>query len=148
MKKSFLFLLLFIPIISFAQLEKPVTWSYKAKRLNKNEVVLSLKATMAGNWHIYSLNVKGIPAKTTFQFNPSKDFNLIGQPTEPTPIKNYDKILKLNLTYFEREVIFTQKIKLHKAQTIVKGKVEFMACNDKSCLPPDEISFSIPVKLF
>lgn len=129
-----------------AQLEKPVTWAYFAKKTGKNEATISLKATMKSGWHIYSLDVKGIPAKTSFSFLPSKDYILIGKPLEPKPISKYDKTLKVNLTYFEKEVVFTQKIKLNKALATIKGKVEFMACNDKQCLPTDEVTFGVPVK--
>lgn len=129
-----------------AQLEKPVTWSYFAKKTSKNEATLYLKARMQNRWHIYSLDIKGIPAKTSFNFSPSKDYLLIGRTKEPKPVAKYDKILKLDLTYFENEVIFTQRLKLNKTSTIVKGKVEFMACNDKQCLPSDEVTFNIPVK--
>ncbi|KQB99137.1 protein-disulfide reductase DsbD domain-containing protein [Pedobacter sp. Hv1] len=147
MKKILLFIsLVFIGSSAFAQLEQPVTWSYKAKRTSKTEAILYLKATMSEKWHIYSLHVKGIPAKTTFTFTPSKDFVLLGQTIEPKPISKYDQILKTNLTYFEKEVTFTQKVKLNKSTTTIKGMVEFMACNDKQCLPSDAISFSIPIK--
>ncbi len=142
----FVFLALIFSSSAFAQLEKPVNWSYKAVKLHKNEAMLYLKATMQGKWHIYSLAVKGIPAKTSVTFTPSKDFTLIGKTIEPQPLSTYDKVLKTNLTYFEKEVTFKQKIKLHKASTTIKGVVEFMACNDKQCLPADEIFFSIPVK--
>ena len=101
---------------------------------------------MNTNWHIYSLAIKSIPAKTSFSFNPSKDFSLIGNMVEPKPITKYDKNLKANLTYFEKEVVFTQKIKLNKSTTVVKGSLDFTACNDKSCLPAETIPFAIAVK--
>lgn len=148
MKKTFL-ILSFILLNSaalFAQLEKPVIWAYKAKKINNKEAELSIKATIQDKWHIYSLNVKSLPLATKLTFASSKDYTLIGKPVEPKPISIYDHTLKANLTYFEHEVVFKQKIKLNKNQTIVKGTVEFIACNDKSCLPADEISFSIPIK--
>lgn len=147
MKKAiFLIALLFFATQVEAQLVKPVQWSYRAKKTGKNEATLFLKASLKGNWHIYSLNVKGIPAKTTFTFTPSKDYTLVGKPIEPKPKSEYNQALKTNLTYFEKEVVFIQKIKMKKPLTVVKGKVEFMGCNDKTCLPTDEVSFSIPIK--
>lgn len=132
---------------AFAQLENPVSWSYAAKKISKTEAVVYLKATIDEGWHMYSQNLKpGGPIKTTFSFKPSKDFTLLGKTIEPKPISQYEKVYKTNLTYFETEVVFQQKIKLSKASTTVKGIVEFMVCNDKSCLPPSEVSFSIPVK--
>lgn len=132
---------------AFAQIEKPVTWSYAAKKVSKTEAILYIKATIEDKWHIYSQNIKdGGPVKTTFSFSPSKDFGLLGKTTEPKAIVKYESTFKMNVSYFENSVIFQQKIKLNKATTVVKGKVEFMVCNDKQCLPPEEVEFSVPVK--
>lgn len=135
-------------ISAFAQLENPVTWQYAAKKTpGKNEATLYIKANIEPNWHLYSQNLKpGGPNKTEFSFTPSKDFSLVGKTTEPKPITKYEKVFKMDVSYFEDEVVFTQKIKLNKGATTVKGKVEFMVCDDKQCLPPSEVSFSIPVK--
>lgn len=147
MKKIILFIfLIVISSNSFAQLEKPVNWSYKIVKLSKNEAVLYVKASLKEKWHIYSLTVKGIPAKTSFSFKPSKDYTLLGQTIEPKPLLKYDRILKTNLTYFENEVTFIQKVKLNKTPTTITGTVAFMVCNDKQCLPTDEITFSFPIK--
>jgi len=52
----------------------------------------------------------------------------------------------MNVFYFEKTVIFQQKVRLKKPQTTVDGKVEFMVCNNKQCLPGDIADFSIPIK--
>lgn len=132
---------------AFAQIEKPVTWSYVAKKTGKNEATVYIKATIDDRWHIYSQNVKdGGPVKTTFTFPPSKDYTLVGKTLEPKAITKFENTFKMNVSYFEKSVIFQQKVKLNKATTTVKGKVEYMVCNDTKCLPPDEIEFSIPIK--
>ena len=149
MKKSILILALFIfgATTAFAQLENPVSWSYVAKKTSKNEATIYIKASIDKGWHIYSQNLKpGGPTKTIFTFAPSKDFTLVGKTIEPKAITEYEKVFKMNVSYFEDEVVFQQKIKLNKATTAVKGSVEFMVCNDKSCLPPAEVTFTIPVK--
>lgn len=134
-------------ITAFAQLENPVTWSYAAKKTGKNEATIYLKATIEEGWHIYSQNLKpGGPNKTIITFAPSKDFTLVGKPIEPKPITKFEKVFKMDVSYFEDAVVFQQKIKLNKATTAIKGKVEFMVCNEKQCLPPSEVTFSVPVK--
>ncbi|SOD20243.1 protein-disulfide reductase DsbD N-terminal domain-containing protein [Pedobacter xixiisoli] len=134
-------------ISAFAQLENPVTWQYAAKKTGKNEAILYIKASIDPNWHLYSQNIKpGGPNKTEFTFLPSKEYTLVGKTLEPKPITKYEKVFKMDVSYFENEVLFTQKVKLNKATTAVKGKVEFMVCDDKQCLPPSEVTFSIPVK--
>lgn len=132
---------------AFAQLENPVTWAYVAKKTSKTEAIIYIKATIEDNWHIYSQNIKpGGPNKTTLTFAPSKDYTLVGKPTEPKPITKYEKSFKMDVLYFENEVIFQQKVKLNKPTAVIKGSVDFMVCDDKQCLPPSEVSFAVPVK--
>ncbi|WP_419802218.1 protein-disulfide reductase DsbD domain-containing protein [Mucilaginibacter sp.] len=148
MKKLTLFLAVsFLSTGLFAQILKPVKWSYAAKRISKTEAVLLLKATIDNGWHIYSTRQKeGGPVKTEFTFTPSKDYALIGIVAEPKPVTKFENAFKMNVLYFEKSAVFQQKIKLNKDQTNIKGKIEFMVCNDKQCLPPDDFEFNIPVK--
>ena len=147
MKKiALLFTFMFFSFAGFAQLEKPITWSFIAKKSGNNEAVIFIKAKLEGKWHVYAQQIKAEAMKLKFNYTQSKDYTLVGKTTEPKPIKKYDKIVQMELAYFEKEVVFTQKIKLNKASTTVKAKVEFMVCNDKKCLPSDEITLNIPVK--
>jgi Disulphide bond corrector protein DsbC len=149
MKKITLILSLvfFSAMGAFAQLENPVTWSYAAKKISKTEAVVYIKATIEDNWHLYSQHVKpGGPNKTVFTFPKSKDYTLVGATVEPKPITKYEKVFKMDIGYFQDEVVFQQKIKLNKGITTVKGSVNFQVCDDKSCLPPADVAFSIPVK--
>ncbi len=140
-------LLFFSTLGAFAQLEDPVSWSYVAKKTSATEATVYIKANIEENWHLYSQTVKpGGPSKTSFTFSPSKEFTLVGKTIEPKPISKFEKVFNMNVPYFEDQVVFQQKIKLNKGTTTVKGKVEFMVCNDKQCLPPSEIEFTIPVK--
>lgn len=146
MKKILFILLLSIPSFAFAQLEKPVKWSFYAKKVNSTEAIIYIKAKMSGKWHIYAQTVKQDAMRLKFSYAGSKDYSLVGKTAEPKPIKKYDNVVKMELAYFEKEAVFTQKIKLTKSSAVVKATVEFMACNDKQCLPADEVSFNIPVK--
>jgi thiol:disulfide interchange protein DsbD len=132
---------------AFAQIETPVKWSYAAKKISSTEAVVFLRAAIQDGWHIYSQTVKdGGPIKTSFTFSPSKGYSLIGQTTEPTPVTKYETSFSMNVSYFEKSVTFQQKIKLKSANvTAVNGKLEYMTCNDKKCLPPEDIDFSIPL---
>lgn len=138
----------FFNIVAFGQILKPVTWSYAAKKTSATEAIVYLKATIDDHWHLYSQFTKeGGPVKTTFTFPKSSSYTLVGATIEPKSIKKFDSTFKLDVSYFEKSVVFQQKIKLKKgAATTVKGKVEFMVCNDKECLPPDEVEFSVAVK--
>ena len=128
-----------------AQILTPVKWSYAAKKTGKNEAVVFIKATIDDGWHIYSQTVKdGGPVKTSFTFSPSTAFTLVGNTIEP--ITRNEKVFKMDVSYFEKSVIFQQKIHLNSGLATVKGTLEYMTCNDHQCLPPDDIDFSIAVK--
>ncbi len=149
MKKLILLfsLVVFSASAAFSQLEKPITWAYGAKRLNANEVEIQLKATLDEGWHIYSQFLKpNGPQKTTITFKPSSEYTIVGKTVEPQPIKYYDKNFKMEVSYFAKQVIFKQKVKLKGNTATVRGTVEFAVCDESKCLPPDEVSFSIPVK--
>ncbi|TWJ03535.1 thiol:disulfide interchange protein DsbD [Mucilaginibacter frigoritolerans] len=146
-KLLILIVLMIVGISTYAQIETPVKWSYAAKKISSTEAVVFLRATIQDGWHIYSLDVKdGGPIKTSFTFDPSKDYSLNGKTTEPTPVTRYEKAFSMNVSFFEKTVTFQQKIKLKSANvSVVKGKLEYMTCNDQKCLPPEDLDFSIPL---
>ena len=130
-----------------AQILKPVKWSYAAKKTSPTEAVVYLKATLDPGWHVYSQHVKeGGPVATSFKFSPGS-YALQGPTQEPTPITKLEKVFGMKVSYFEKQVIFQQKLKLTgKTPLTVKGTLEYMVCDDKQCLPPEEVSFTVPVK--
>lgn len=130
-----------------SQILKPVTWSYAAKKTSATTATLFVKASIDEGWHLYSQFVKdGGPVKTTFTFPAGKGYSLVGKTAEPKPITKFESTFGMDVSYFEKSVIFQQKIKFTGKGATVKGKVEFMVCNDKQCLPPEEVDFTINVK--
>jgi len=140
--------LLISSLVASAQLEQPVTWSYAAKKISPKEAILYIKASIEPGWHLYSQKIKaGGPVPTTFSFAPSKVYTRNGVVIEPKPIEKEEKVFNMTVGYFENSAIFQQKIKLvGKTPFAVKGKLEYMVCNDAQCLPPTEVEFNIPVK--
>ncbi len=133
--------------VANAQILKPVKWSYAAKKISATEAVVLIKATIDDGWHVYSQTVKeGGPVKTTFTFPAAKTYTLIGKTIEPRPETKFEQAFNMNVSFFEHEVIFQQKIRLKAARVTVKGQLEYMTCNDKQCLPPEDVDFSIIVK--
>ncbi|WP_428327374.1 protein-disulfide reductase DsbD N-terminal domain-containing protein [Mucilaginibacter sp.] len=140
-------MLIFLTASAFAQIAQPVKWAYAAKKINDKEAVIFIKATIDDGWHIYSQNIKdGGPVKTSFTFSPAAGYSLIGKTIEPAPITHFEKSFGMDVSYFEKTVVFQQKIKLKKAQTTVKGSLEYMTCNDHKCLPPTDLDFSVTIK--
>ena len=148
MKKLFLAAIAaFLFTSAQAQILTPVKWSYAAKKVSATEAVIFIRATIDNGWHIYLQTVKdGGPIKTDIKFTPSKAYKLIGPVTEPKPMSKFENAFKMNVTYFEKEVLFQQKVKLVGGNTVIKGKLEYMTCNDRQCLPPEDVDFTVAIK--
>jgi DsbC/DsbD-like thiol-disulfide interchange protein len=148
MKNLILFAIgLLFSISTSSQILKPVKWSYAAKKTSKTDATLYIKATIDEGWHIYSQNMAdGGPVKTTFSFADSKTYKPVGKTIEPKAIVKFEKSFDMDVSYFEKSVIFQQKVKLTGANAIVKGTLEYMVCDDSQCLPPETVEFSIPIK--
>ncbi|MFD1629368.1 protein-disulfide reductase DsbD domain-containing protein [Pseudopedobacter beijingensis] len=143
---SFTFLLFFSLSVQ-SQILNPVKWSYAAKKINDKEAVVFLKATIQPGWNIYSQFVdEGGPVPTSFVFSPSKNYSLVGKTGEPKPASKFEKTFNMNVKYFQNSAVFQQKVKLNAKETTVDGTLEYMACNDKQCLPPKEVKFSVVIK--
>ena len=148
MKKIIFFVaFLFASAASFGQILKPVKWSYASKRVSDKEAVLFFKATINDGWHIYSQTVpKNGPQSTSFSFHSSKAYHLNGKVQAAKPIVKHDPTFDMEVGYYEKAVVFQQKVKLTSNAPTVKGTLTYMVCNDKQCLPPEEVAFSIPIK--
>jgi thiol:disulfide interchange protein DsbD len=143
--------LILVPFFTYAQILKPVTWSFKVEQTKPDEATLLLTAKIDPKWHLYSQDVPPPPdgpVGTSFNFTRSQDFNLIGKVTESKSIAERDPMFDNNiLKYFEHKALFKQKIKVIGKQDFkIKGSLEFMCCDDTKCIPPDEVEFSFDIK--
>lgn len=139
MKKAFLIVFLAISQLSFAQLiQDPIHWDYSVKRINKTEAIITINAVIDKGWHIYSQTIKeGGPIRTSFEFLPSSQHELIGETTESKPETRYDSNFKMDIGFFQGIATFQQKVKLKKEGPItLKCKLEYSPCNDNICLMP------------
>jgi thiol:disulfide interchange protein DsbD len=150
MKKIILSLL--IAIISFSgysQIQNPVKWKYTVEKNGTENATLVITAKIDKGWHLYSQFVgDGGPIPTTIKFKSSNEFTLVGKTEEsPKPHTVYEELFGMKVPFFEGNATFKQKIKVTSAKDFkVNGTLEFMVCDDKQCLPPDEMEISFDVK--
>lgn len=139
--------LLFFSFLSKSQILQPVKWEFSKQYLLDNEAELVITAKIEKNWYLYSQNIKpGGPIPTNFKFNKSSTYKLIGKTNEPEPEKKYDDNFEMDLLIFHNKVDFRQKIRiLSKDKFTIKGSLEFMCCDNKRCLPPEEVDFSFDI---
>lgn len=150
MKKIILSLLLsFVSLTIFAQIQNPVKWTYSVENNGKEEAILVIKASIDKGWHLYSQFIgEGGPVPTSFRFDKSKNYTLVGKVNEVPKAKPiYDEIFGMQVAWFESSATFKQKIKVSSSKDFrINGALEFMVCDDKQCLPPEEVEFTFDVK--
>ena len=133
---------------AFAQVLKPVEWSVATKKINAKEAVVFIKAKVDEGWHIYGLSVpEGGPIATEFKITADNGAKLNGKVAAKAPKSKYEETFKMNVPYYNGEVIFQQKVNLAIGKpTKVKGTATFMVCDKERCLPPDEYEFAVTIK--
>ena len=148
MKRLLALLFALASVVVSAQIFNPVEWEFSQKQLSENEIELRFKANIEDHWHLYSQNIEQDgPVPTEFTFTTKGGYELIGGVTEGKPIEEFDPNFDMVLKYFGKEAIFTQKIKVISSKDFkIEGNVYFMVCDEKQCLPPEEVKFSFDIK--
>lgn len=132
--------------LAFAQIYNPVTWKFENKKITDNEFELIFHANIESGWSMYSQYIEeGGPVPTTFTFDTSDSFELVGDvvESEENRVTKHDDIFDMELIKFHDKAVFTQKIKVSDLNKPIKGVIRFMSCDDSHCTPPTEEEFVI-----
>ncbi len=148
MKKLILLLSLFVFATGNAQILAPVKWSAKVVKISDKEYELIATASIDAKWHLYSQNVpENGPIPTTFSFKSNSNYLKKGNTKEEEGHTINDPVFNMKIKFFETKASFKQRILLkNKAPFKVAATVEFMVCDDSSCLPPTEIDLVFDIK--
>ena len=138
---------MFFATIANAQINNPVIWTYTAKKVADKTYELHITANIDDNWHLYAQDAGEGPEPTTFKFTANPLISFDGKVKEVGKMeKSYDKNFNSVLKFYTKKVDFVQKVKVKSSvATVVKGTVTFMVCNDRKCLPPRDVPFTINV---
>ncbi len=132
---------------AFSQMADPVKWNYSAKKIGDKTYELHLTASIQTNWHLYSQQQPddAIINPTTIRFNKNPLVTLDGKIREVGKMELFkDEKLKLSANQYSGKVDFVQVLKLKTgAKTNITGSVEYQTCDDKKCLPPKTVNFSV-----
>lgn len=128
----------------FAQMQDPVQFKAEWKEISATEAEIVFTGTIDAGWHVYSTELgDGGPTSATFNIDEIKGAELVGKLTPGAgEIDKMDPIFGMQVRYFEKSAKFTQKVKLTGGDYVIKGYLEYGACNDENCLPPTAVDFS------
>lgn len=147
-RKNILSILLFIACLAFTKADvlKPVKWQTTGKQINQQTIRMEFKAQIDKNWHLYGSKIEGKgPVPTSVFYDDSSLFKSI-EPLVPDrpPESIYDPNFGIKLPFYNNTVTFTQTLTTHDANPLkITGFIEYMCCDDKTCIPPAQEEFSV-----
>lgn len=128
-----------------AQMLEPVKWIIKMVPVEKNLFDISFQAKLEAGWHLYDVNLpEGGPIATSFTFEKTEGVKLVGGiATSSQPKKAHDISFNMELSWFENEVTFLQRVQITDSMKMdITGYIRYMVCDDQNCMPPTEEPFS------
>ncbi len=137
-------MVLFAICQSQAQIFDPVDWEFGSKALEDGSYELTFTATLDDGWYIYSQNIdEGGPIPTSFEFD---DHKANGDITENGDmIEKFDNMFEMQVRKYSKTVSFVANVKA-KAGDTVTGYLTYMTCDDKRCLPPEDVDFEFTIE--
>ena len=150
MKRLVFFLMMALGISAANAQLNPVSWSFTSKKIADKTYEIHLTATMQSGWHLYSQvqPEDAIAIPTGFKLNSNPLMSLEGKIKEVGKMEKFhDAKLEVSANQYADKVDFVQVVKLKaNVKTNLTGSVEYQTCDDKKCLPPKTVNFSIAVK--
>lgn len=135
-------LLLLTSILVNAQMVDPIQTSAQLKTNNtaEGEIIFNLKIDKG--WHVYSTDLgSNGPIEASFNTATMDGVEKVGKlVARGKEISEFDKVFGMKLRFFENSVQFIQKVKFTKPNYRLDVYLEFGACNDATCMPPQEVA--------
>ena len=131
-----------------AQMADPVFFRVAQKSAGADELELRFDASIDPGWHLYSTDLpSGGPTSATIHFDQLEGAEPVGK-LKPVgqEVGRFDEIFQMDLRFFEYEGAFVQKLRLTAPAYVVKGYLEYGACDDQNCLPPTTVEFNFTGK--
>lgn len=143
-----LWCLLIFSVTTNAQVLEPVKWKTSVEKISDTEYDLVSTATVEDGWHLYSQSVPDNgPIPTTFIYKANADYELSGSTQEEKGHTVDDPVFQMRIKFFADKAEFRQRIKvLNQELSVVEGEVEYMACDDEKCMPPDYVDLKFNLK--
>ena len=135
MIKKVFFLLFFCTLA--IQSQEHVLWTTDLQKVSHDTYLLKFKAKIQSKWHLYSQNLpENGPLPTEFIFKGVEEYyDLVGITQESKTKTAFDPIFQMEVSWFDNEALFEQKIKLRNLDlAFIEGEINYQACDDKLCI--------------
>jgi len=132
-----------------AQIQQPVNWQFAVKKTGQQEYAVCARTIIQEGWHIYASHMEegklGGPLPSSVTLAEVEGVTLIDSLVERgKPVEKYVEVFDMQVRYYADTVDFIQRLRVSNANVHrLKGTVEYMACTDEQCLPPEEVAFTV-----
>ncbi|WP_346693830.1 cytochrome c biogenesis protein CcdA [uncultured Alistipes sp.] len=124
-----------------------VTWKSSVEPLGGDAYRIVLEAAIPAGYHMYDMGpYEGGPTATTIVLTPGEGVQLDGPVEQLTKAHTYyDELFGMQIGTLSGKPRFAQKVHLATAKGTVAAQLEWMICNDSSCMPPDDTELTIEI---
>jgi DsbC/DsbD-like thiol-disulfide interchange protein len=115
-------------------------------------VVIVVEAEIADGWKMYAMDSPAPTRGVRINFGDETGlFRPAESIAQARPSRGFDPNFRMEVTYFERQAWFRVPGVVGRpsetGQQTLQGKVTFMLCNDRLCLPPATVALSAPLNI-
>jgi len=133
---------------SVAQIRQPVKWSVEAKKVKKNVYDIQATGKIRSGWHIYDLqdNPDG-PYPTIFSVSGEAVETVSPAKITSKIDRSFNDTFNMEIGTCEGTVTIVQRVRaLQDGPCDANVRVEWQACNEGNCMPPDELEATVQVE--
>ncbi len=125
-----------------------VAWKSTVEALDDATYRILLEASIPETYHMYDMGPyeNGGPNATIITFTPTEGVEFEGGVESlTTPHRYFDEMFQMEIGTYEGKAQFAQKVRLTVPQANVTAQVEWMICDDTSCMPPEDLELTISI---
>lgn len=144
MKRILMFLAAVVAAVTTASAQS-VTWKSRVEPLGGDNYRILLEASIPDSYHMYDMGpYDGGPNPTTFHFTAGEGVVLDGEVEPLTAAdRHYDATFGMEIGTYAGTAQFAQRVTLSVPASEVAVEIEWMICDDTSCMPPEDIQLTV-----
>ncbi len=127
-----------------AQARSTGRWQVDAVRVNAEEVMVTFCIKLDSGWYLYSRHAPVKEVALQFSFSESADYMIKENIREESPVvEKFDSFFQRYMPQLNGTAYFSQRVKLKKPVTVVKGSIYFVVRSEHSQPVKEVLHFSV-----
>lgn len=135
-----------LPILGVSA--QQVAWSSSVEPAGDDTYRIVLEAAIPASYHMYDMGPyeAGGPNATVIRFLPTDGVRYVGEVQQlSVPDRHDEPMFGIEIGTFSGKARFAQTVVLSAPEAEVKAELEWMICNDNTCMPPEEAELTVRI---